>query len=171
VPTAEERTAPCDALGLEANSLIDATSAGIFREHTEPNSMCISILENDLNELHEQRLALAAAWMGNDHALDVGHAFGRRPITNDGKADCLGFEPGDEVSVSAISKRAPMLGLAPAVQLAPAAVSRLNGRAFATAYHIKSIESRVLRQGTITSEHLRFPTWRARTTRLAAPTR
>jgi hypothetical protein len=28
----------------------------------------------------------------------------------------------------------------------------LNGRAFATAYHIKSIESRVLRQGTITSE-------------------
>jgi len=28
---------------------------------------------------------------------------------------------------------------------APAAVSRLNGRAFATAYHIKSIESRVLR--------------------------
>jgi hypothetical protein len=37
----------------------------------------------------------------------------------------------------------------------------LNGRAFAAAYHIKSIESRVLRQGTITSEHLRFPTWRA----------
>jgi hypothetical protein len=65
VPTAEERTAPCDALGLEANSLIGATSAGIFREHTEPNSMCISILENDLNELHEQRLAVAAAWMGN----------------------------------------------------------------------------------------------------------
>ena len=61
MPTAEERTAPCDALVLEANSLIDATSAGIFREHTEPNSMCISILENDLNELHEQRLAVAAA--------------------------------------------------------------------------------------------------------------
>jgi hypothetical protein len=76
--------------------------------------MCISILENDLNELHEQRLAVAAAWMGNDHALDVGHAFGRGPITNDGKADRLGFEPGDEVSVSAISKRAPMLGVAPA---------------------------------------------------------
>jgi hypothetical protein len=114
VPTAEERTVPCDALGLEANSLIDATSTGIFREHTEPNSMCISILENDLNELHEQRLAVAAAWMGNDYALDVGHAFGRRPITNDGEADRLGFESGDEVSVSAISKRAPMLGLAPA---------------------------------------------------------
>jgi len=88
VPTAEERTAPCDALGLEA---IGATSAGIFREHTEPNSMCISILENDLNELHEQRLAVAAAWMGNDHALDVGHAFGRgaqsrtmaKPIASD----------------------------------------------------------------------------------------
>jgi purine nucleoside phosphorylase len=46
VPTAEERTAPCDALSLEANSLIGATSAGIFREHTEPNSMCISILES-----------------------------------------------------------------------------------------------------------------------------
>jgi hypothetical protein len=114
VPTAEERTAPCDALGLEANSLIGATSAGIFRKHTEPNSMCIGILENYLNEFREQRLAVAAAWLRNDHALYVGHAFGRRPIANDGKADRLGFEPGDEVNVSTVRKRAPMLALAPA---------------------------------------------------------
>jgi hypothetical protein len=47
-----------------------ATSAGIFREHTEPNSMCIVILENDFNEFRQQRLAVAAGWLTAYHIID-----------------------------------------------------------------------------------------------------
>src|SRR5262245_8901857 len=114
VPTAEKRAAPCDALGLKADSLISPTSAGIFREYAEPNSMCFGILENGLNEFREQRLAVAPAWLGNDHAFYVGHAFGRCPIANDGEANRLRSEPGDEVGVPPVSKRVAMLDFAPA---------------------------------------------------------
>ena len=75
--------------------------------------MCSGVLENGLNEFRDQRLAVAPAWLGNDHALYVGHAFGRRPITNDGEANRLRSEPGDEVGVPAVSKRVAMLGFAP----------------------------------------------------------
>ena len=76
--------------------------------------MRVGILENGLNEFREQRLAMPPAGLGNDHAFYVRHAFGRRPIANDGEANRLRSESGDEVGVPPVRKRVAMLGFAPA---------------------------------------------------------
>jgi hypothetical protein len=110
----EERTSPRQTFGLETNSFIGSTRSGVFRKYAEPNPIGVGILENALNEFGQKGLPVTMTRARNSYSFNVYHAFRRIPVADYSKPNRLRFKTSDEVSVTAVSKRRPMLRLVPA---------------------------------------------------------
>ena len=110
---AEERAAAGKTFGFEADGFIGAARSVVFRKYAEPNPMSLGFPENAIDETRQKHFAVTLPGPRNGNPLNARHAFGRRPIANDGEADVLRFKTRDEVSVTTVGERGAVLCLAP----------------------------------------------------------
>jgi hypothetical protein len=113
VSAVKKSAAAGNAFGLEPHGFIGSPRPNVGRKYAEPNPERVSVPENPLNQKIQQGPAVTETGTADRDPLDMSHPLGRRPVADDGESDSFRFETGDEISVTAIGKRGPMLRCVP----------------------------------------------------------
>ena len=76
--------------------------------------MGLGVAENEIHKLGQKRSSDALSGVRDDQSLDVHNVFRRGPVPDDSKTNGLCLQTRNEVGVTTIRERGPVLRVAPA---------------------------------------------------------
>src|SRR6266436_3406867 len=113
VDATKKRTATRYSFRLEADTFVGSASAAVLRKDPQPKTPRVSFLECGVDDLAQERPAVAAARTRNGNPLHQRDALRRVPIAQNREADGLRAIPSNEIGVPAIGKGGAVTRLIP----------------------------------------------------------